>query len=287
MNSTQIAHTSLADGTVVPVLGQGSWHMGDERGREKAEIAALRCGIELGMTLIDTAEMYGEGRAESLIGKAIQGLRDSVFLVSKVYPHHAGGAALQRSCEASLRRLQVECLDLYLLHWPGSIPYEETIAGMEKLIAAGKIRRWGVSNLDMREMRRLQALAGSEQCMVNQLLYHLGSRGIEFDLLPWQRQRKMALMAYCPLAQAGRLRTQLLQDETVLSVAEELQATPLQVLLAWVIRDGDVIAIPKASSVAHVQENAAAAALTLNAQQRARLDNAFPPPHRATPLDIV
>lgn len=277
----------LADGTILPLLGQGTWHMGDDPGREKMEIATLRRGIELGMTVLDTAEMYGEGRAETLLGKAIAGLRNDVFLVSKVYPHNAGGVALQRSCEASLRRLRVECLDLYLLHWPGSIPYEETIAGMEKLIADGKIRRWGVSNLDIREMARLHALAGGEQAMVNQVLYHLGSRGIEYDLLPWQRRRGVALMAYCPLAQAGHLREDLLRHEAVLAVAEAHSATPMQVLLAWAIRDGDVIAIPKASTVAHVEENAAAAMLTLSPAERQQLDKAFPAPCRPTPLDIV
>lgn len=277
----------LADGTVLPLLGQGTWHMGDDPGREKKEIATLRRGIELGMTVLDTAEMYGEGRAETLLGKAIAGLRNDVFLVSKVYPHNAGGAALQRSCEASLRRLRVECLDLYLLHWPGSIPYEETISGMEKLIADGKIRRWGVSNLDVREMTRLHALAGGEKTMVNQVLYHLGSRGIEYDLLPWQRRHGIALMAYCPLAQAGHLREDLLRHKTVLAVAEAHSATPMQVLLAWVIRDGDVIAIPKASTVAHVEENAAAAMLTLSPAERRQLDQAFPAPCHSTPLDIV
>lgn len=277
----------LADGTPVPLLGQGTWRMGDDPAKEREEIATLRRGIELGMSLLDTAEMYGDGRAEVLVGKAIAGLRDAVFLVSKVLPHHAGGDALQRSCEASLRRLQVECLDLYLLHWPGSIPYAETVAGMEKLVAAGKIRRWGVSNLDAREMKRLYAVAGGEGCMVNQVLYHLGSRGIEYELWPWLARHGVALMAYCPLAQAGRLREDLLHHAAILAVAEALQATPMQVLLAWVMRSGNAMAIPKASSLAHVAENARAATLVLDAAQCALLDEAFPPPSRPVPLDIV
>lgn len=278
---------TLADHTVLPAIGQGSWYIGDKAENARVEITALRRGIELGMTLIDTAEMYGNGRSESLIGQAIKGLREDVFLVSKVYPHNAGGVALRRSCEASLKRLGVETLDLYLLHWPGQIPYEETVSGMETLIAEGKIRRWGVSNLDITEMKTLSHVPGGAQCAVNQVLYHLGSRGIEYDLLPWQRQHHLPTMAYCPLAQGGRLRQNLFQHPAVLAVAEELAATPAQVLLAWVIRSGDIIAIPKAGSIAHVEENARAMTLHLSTEHLQQLDRAFPEPRYPEPLDIM
>ena len=282
-----IKTVTLPDGTLVPALGQGTWYMGDDKHREQEEITTLQRGIELGLTLIDTAEMYGNGRSELLIGKAIKGLRDKLFLVSKVYPHNAGGHNLVNSCEASLKRLGTDCMDLYLLHWRGQIPYEETVRGMEALIQAGKIKRWGVSNLDEEDMQDLLSVRGGSKCAVNQVLYHLGSRGIEYELLPWQRQHGIPTMAYCPLAQAGALQGDLTADPAVQQVAQEHGVDPYQILLAWCIRHDDIIAIPKASSVAHVESNANAANIVLTAAQRDLLDQAFPAPDYPVPLDIV
>ncbi|WP_025700018.1 aldo/keto reductase [Paenibacillus durus] len=247
---------SLPDGATVPRIGQGTWNIGDNASRRKEEVEALRLGIELGMTLIDTAEMYGEGRSETVVGEAVQGIRDKVFLVSKVYPHNAGLKRIAKSCEDSLKRLRTDRLDLYLLHWRGRVPLEETVEGMERLVQQGKIARWGVSNFDTDDMEELFRLARGTHCATNQILYHLGSRGIEFDLLPWQRKRQMPIMAYSPLAQAGALRKGLIQNEAVKEIAAAHGATPLQILLAWCIRAGDAIAIPKASSREHVLQNA-------------------------------
>ncbi|MDF2937808.1 MAG: hypothetical protein K0Q90_3181 [Paenibacillaceae bacterium] len=277
----------LPDGTPLPQLGQGTWNMGDAAASRKEELETLRLGVELGMTLLDTAEMYRDGRSEELVGEAIKGIRDKVFLVSKVYPHNAGGARLVRSCEASLKRLGVEQLDLYLLHWRGSIPLEETVEGMEKLVRQGKIARWGVSNLDTADMRELLSLTGGIKCAVNQVLYHLGSRGIEHELLPFLEDRGIPVMAYCPLAQGGSLRKGLTAHPVVQAIAGRHQVTPLQVLLAWCIRSSNVLAIPKASSVKHVLENASAAALELLPEELAGLDQAFPAPGRKVPLDMV
>lgn len=271
----------------MPPLGQGTWHMGDHAPNEQEETAALRAGIEHGMALIDTAEMYGEGRAESLIGRAIRGLdRQQLYLVSKVYPHNAGGARLIAHCEASLARLGVDYLDLYLLHWRGSIPLQETIAGMEKLVQSGKIRRWGVSNFDIDDMEELFALPGGEKCAANQVLYHLGSRGIEYSLKPWMDAHGVPLMAYCPLAQAGSLRRGLVESEAVQAVAQKHGISGMQVLLGFVMAQPNTTAIPKSSQVAHTLENAAMQQIRLDAQDLAQLDAAFPPPTRKQPLDI-
>lgn len=278
---------TLSDGTVLPALGQGTWMIGDNPNKRKEEIETLRTGIELGMYVIDTAEMYGSGRSESLVGEAIADIRDEVFLVSKVYPHNAGLDRIAVSCEASLRRLGTDRLDLYLLHWRGSIPLEETIEGMERLVEQGKILRWGVSNFDTADMEELVSLTRGTHCVTNQVLYHLGSRGIEFDLLPWQRNMRMPIMAYCPLAQAGSLRRELVTHRAVLEVAERHGLTPFQLLLAWCIRDEGVMAIPKASSVEHVRLNAQAASVQLTQEDLQKLDEAFPPPTRKMYLDIV
>ncbi|MFC3748296.1 aldo/keto reductase [Paenibacillus sp. GCM10012306] len=277
----------LPDGASVPRIGQGTWNMGDTSSAREEEIATLRLGIELGLDLIDTAEMYGDGRSEEMISEAIKGIRDKVFLVSKVYPHNAGKERLARSCEESLKRLNTDHLDLYLLHWRGEIPLEETVEGMEALVAAGKIARWGVSNLDIEEMQELQRIAKGSHCMVNQVLYHLGSRGIENELLPWMNGHKIPLMAYSPLAQAGALRKGLVENEVVREIADHHQVTPLQVLLAWTIREDLVMAIPKASSRKHVLENAAAAKIKLNNDELLKLDYAFPQPSWKVPLDMV
>lgn len=278
---------ALPDGTRIPAIGQGTWYMGDDPARRATEVETLRTGAACGMTLIDTAEMYGEGAAETLVGAAIAPLeRDELFLVSKVYPHNAGRDRIFDSCRASLERLGVETLDLYLLHWRGDVPLAETVACMEQLQADELIRRWGVSNFDVADMEELMAVPGGDACAVNQVLYHLGSRGIEFDLLPWQDAHGIPVMAYCPLAQGGRLSAGLLRDEAVAAVASRHDATPAQVLLAFVIRSGTVVAIPKASTPAHARDNAAALELRLTDDDLALLDQRFPAPDRKMPLDM-
>ncbi|MGM3172631.1 aldo/keto reductase [Dickeya lacustris] len=277
----------FAHGTAVPAIGQGTWFMGESTHERHNEVSALQAGIDLGMTLIDTAEMYADGGAERVVGEAIRGRRDNVYLVSKVYPHNAGGARAIAACEASLKRLQTERIDLYLLHWRGGIPLPDTIAAMEALQQAGKIGQWGVSNLDVADMEELWGYRGASQCQTNQVLYHLGSRGIEYDLLPWCQQHNMPVMAYCPLAQAGQLRHDLMRHRNVVDIAQQLGVTPAQVLLAWVIRHPGVIAIPKASTLAHVRQNAAALQVTLSPEDIARLDNAYPAPRNKQPLDVV
>ncbi|MBW8269128.1 aldo/keto reductase [Caldovatus aquaticus] len=273
----------LPDGTEVPALGQGTWHMGERRADRRAEADALRLGLDLGLTLIDTAEMYGEGGAEEVVGEAIAGRpRESVFLVSKVYPHNATRRAMPAACERSLRRLRVETLDLYLLHWRGAAPLAETVAAFEALKRQGKIRRWGVSNLDVADLEELGAALA--RCATDQVLYNLSARGIEFDLLPFCRARGMPVMAYSPLGQGGRM----LRDRALAAVAARHGATPAQIALAWALRaPGGVIAIPKAADPAHVRENAAAAAIVLTPQDLAELDAAFPPPKRKRPLAML
>lgn len=274
-------HVSLPDGTTVPALGQGTWMMGEDRSNRSAEIAALREGITLGMTLIDTAEMYGDGESEALVGEAIAGLRDQVFLVSKAYPQNAGRARLSAACEASLKRLGTDRLDLYLLHWRGSVPLAETIEAMEALRDAGMIVRWGVSNLDTDDMEELVE-AGGEGCATDQILYNLTRRGPEHDLLPWLAARHMPIMAYSPVEQ-GRL----LGHRALATIAAARDATPAQLALAWTMRRDAVIAIPKAGSVAHVRDNRAALDLELDAETLAALDAAFPPPRARTPLAML
>ena len=255
----------------LPAVGQGTWYMGEDARQRKTEVAALRAGIELGLTLIDTAEMYADGGAEKVVGEALTGLREKVFLVSKVYPWNAGGQKAINACEASLRRLNTDYLDLYL----------------EKLIAQGKIRRWGVSNLDYADMQELWQLPGGNQCATNQVLYHLGSRGIEYDLLPWCQQQQMPVMAYSPLAQAGRLRNGLLKNAVVNEIAHAHNISAAQVLLAWVISHQGVMAIPKAATIAHVQQNAAVLEVELSSAELAMLDKAYPAPKGKTALDMV
>ncbi|MFI3357449.1 aldo/keto reductase [Klebsiella aerogenes] len=284
-----MAHTTLpfGDQPAVPVIGLGTWYMGEQPDSRKQEIAALQAGIDLGLTLIDTAEMYADGGAEEVVGEALRGRRDRVTLVSKVYPWNAGGQKMQVACEASLRRLQTDYLDMYLLHWRGKFPLQETVSALESLVRQGKIRRWGVSNLDIDDMQALWRVDGGQRCATNQVLYHLASRGIERQLLPWCQQQQMPVMAYCPLAQAGRLRQGLLNDPVVNEIADAHQATAAQILLAWAIGHPGVLAIPKAASIPHVEQNAGALAITLSADELARLDNAWPRPAKKTPLDMV
>lgn len=271
----------------LPAIGQGTWYMGEDPGRRKDEVAALRAGLDLGLRLIDTAEMYADGAAEEVVGEALAGRRDSAFLVSKVYPWNAAGKKAIAACEASLRRLKTDYLDLYLLHWTGDFSFADTVDAMETLIAQGKIRRWGVSNLDYDDMQALWQVAGGRQCATNQVLYHLASRGIEYDLLPWGQQQQMPVMAYSPLAQAGRLRGNLLSNPVVNDIARAHNASAAQILLAWVIRLPRVMAIPKAANVAHVEQNAAALEITLSADELKQLDKAYPAPKGKTALDMA
>lgn len=271
----------LPGGETVPALGQGSWMMGERADRREAETAALRAGVACGMTLIDTAEMYGDGAAETLIGDALHDVRDTLFLVSKAYPQNASRDRLTAACEASLARLRTDRLDLYLLHWRGSVPLAETVEAMERLKAAGKIRHWGVSNLDTQDMAELDA-AGGQGCATDQILYNLTRRGPEHDLLPWLDRHDIPVMAYSPVEQ-GRL----LADPALTRIAGDIGATPAQVAVAWVLQRPATIAIPKAASVAHVRENRAAADLLLSADDLAALDTAFPRPRLPQPLAML
>lgn len=273
----------LPDGTEVPALGQGTWHMGESRRSAAAEVAALKLGIELGMMLIDTAEMYGNGGAEEIVGKAIAGQRDKVFIVSKVYPHNASRAGVPAACERSLKRLGTDWIDLYLLHWPGSHPLHETVEAFAALHQAGKIRYWGVSNFDTHAMEELASLPSGGACATNQVLYNVERRGIEYDLLPWCWAHHMPVMAYSPVAQAGRL----LRSPALTAVAGRHNASPAQIMIAWTLRQGGVISIPKASEPAHVRENAAAGQLILDEADLREIDARHPPPQRKQSLGML
>jgi diketogulonate reductase-like aldo/keto reductase len=272
----------MPSGDLVPALGQGTWGMGEQRSARAQEIATLRAGIERGLVLIDTAEMYGEGRTETLVGEAIAGLRDEVFLVSKVYPHHASRKAMRSACVASLRRLGTDRLDLYLLHWAGGVPIAETVAAFEALQRDGLIRGWGVSNLDTDAMEELWAVSGGRAVQANQVLYNLTRRGIEWDLLPWQRKRGIPTMAYCPIEQ-GRL----LCDRKLADFARRHVMTPAQAALAWLLARDDVIAIPKTSRLERLEENLAATGHPLGVALLAELDGLFPPPSGPVPLEMI
>jgi diketogulonate reductase-like aldo/keto reductase len=271
----------LPDGTPIPALGQGTWHMGEDAARRAAEADALRLGLDLGMTLIDTAEMYAEGGAEEVVGDAIAGRRDQVFLVSKVYPHNASRRGAVAACERSLKRLRVEAIDLYLLHWRGSVPLAETVEAFEALKRAGKIRHWGVSNCDVDDLEELgPALAG---CAANQVLYSLEHRGIEFDLLPFCARHAMPVMAYSPVGQGGKL----LRHRALHDVAARHDATPAQIAIAWTLRHPHTISIPKASTPDHIRQNATTRDLHLSADDLATLDAAFTPPARKRGLAML
>ena len=278
---------TLANGAVVPALGLGTWYLGDHRNTRQQEIESLQKGVEAGMTLIDTAEMYGGGRSEDLVGEAIRGMdRAKLFLVSKVLPGNAGRKNMERSLDASLSRLGTDYLDLYLYHWRGSIPLRETVECLEALQKGGKIRAWGVSNFDIDDMEELFALPGGKNCQVNQVLYHTGSRGIEFSLLPWMEEHKVALMSYCSLAQAGSLRQGLFESPVLKKIAAKHGCSVTQVMLAWNIRNGQTIAIPRSGKAAHTLLNAGADAVILDAADHADIDRAFPKPTRKTWLDL-
>jgi diketogulonate reductase-like aldo/keto reductase len=280
--------TKLPAGEAVPVLGQGTWYLGEGRRPRAEEIAALRLGIDLGMFLIDTAEMYGAGAAEELVGEAIAGRRDEVFLVSKVLPSHATAVGTVAACDRSLERLRTDQIDLYLLHWRGPIALAETLAGFEALIRAGKIRYWSVSNFDVPDLEELwstkggHSIKGGREMATDQVLYNLMRRGIEWDLMPWCRERDIPIMAYSPIEQ-GRL----LDHPALHEVAARHGATPAQLALAWVLQHADVIAIPRSGRPEHVEENRAALDLRLTADDMAALDRAFPPPTGKRPLEMI
>ncbi|MFM9888199.1 MAG: aldo/keto reductase [Burkholderiales bacterium] len=273
---------TLPGGETIPRFGIGTWRMGERAGQRQTEIDAIRLAISLGVRLIDTAEMYGEGGAEEAIARAIDGMRDALFIVSKVYPHNASRKGTITACERSLKRLCTDRIDLYLLHWRGSYPLADTVGAFNQLRRDGKIRYWGVSNLDTGDMRELASIDGGDACVTNQVLYNLARRGPEFDLLPWQRARGITTMAYSPLDQARMLRHPVLA-----TVAKKHAASAAQVALAWLLRFEDVITIPKAVKPAHVRENFAAIGLELDAQDLRALDDAFPRPSKKTPLDML
>jgi diketogulonate reductase-like aldo/keto reductase len=269
------------DGAAVPALGQGTWHMGERGSDRRREADALRLGLDLGLTLIDTAEMYAEGGAEEVVAEAIAGRRDQAFVVSKVYPHNASRGKLPRALDASLRRLRVETIDLYLLHWRGSVPLAETVDAMERARAAGKIARWGVSNLDVDDLEELGPAL--KDCATDQVLWNLEARGVEFDLLPFCARHRMPVMAYSPIGQGGAL----LRHRALVEIAARHGATPAQVALAFVLAKPGVIAIPKAADPAHLRDNAKARDLTLTEQDFRALDAAFPPPKRKRSLAML
>lgn len=264
------------------MLGLGTWRMAEDPRRREDELAALRLGLDLGMTVVDTAEMYGDGAAEELVGEAIRGRRDEVFLVSKVLPSNASAAGTVRACERSLRRLGTDRLDLYLLHWRGTVGLDETLDGFARLVDRGKIRHWGVSNLDLDDMEELVGLPGGDAVATDQVLYNLSRRGIEFDLLAWCEHRRLPVMAYSPVEQG-----QLLSHPAVAAVAQRHDATTAQVALAWVLRHDSIVTVPKAATPAHVRENAGALDLKLTDDDLSELDWAFPPPSRPLPLQML
>jgi diketogulonate reductase-like aldo/keto reductase len=282
INEFAMRHVTLPNGRRVPALGLGTWHMGEDGRQRASEVNALRAGLDLGLTLIDTAEMYGDGGAEEVVGDAIERRRDQVVLVSKVYPHNASLKGTVAACERSLKRLKTDHLDLYLLHWRGSYALADTVAAFERLEKEGKIGGWGVSNFDVSDMAELRRVVSGSPCLTNQVLYHLGSRGIDWDLVPQTAAAGGTIMAYSPLGQGN-----ILDDAALAKIAAKHGVTPAAVALAWTLRHPQVIAIPKASTLAHVKANAAAADLVLDAADLTALDHAFPPPRKAMPLGML
>ena len=277
----------LPDRTRVPVLGQGTWRMGENKSAHENEVAALRLGIDLGMTLVDTAEMYGDGDAEKVVADAIEGQRERVFIVTKVYPHNASRSELPKACERSLKRLRIDTIDLYLLHWRGDVPLGETVEAFEKLRAAGKIERWGVSNFDVDDMKELFGIKSGGNCSANQVLYNLENREIEFDLLPLLTDHQSPItclvMAYSPVGH-GR---GLLENKALQRIAKRHDATSAQIALAWVLRQPGVIAIPKSSNEKHVRENARSTEIKMTKDDLAELDREFPPPETKQELPML
>jgi diketogulonate reductase-like aldo/keto reductase len=284
MQDKPIPTVTLPSGATVPALGQGTWNMGERASEAAREVDSLKAGIDLGMTLIDTAEMYADGGAEEIVGRAIEGRRDEVFLVSKVYPWNASRMGTREACERSLKRMGVDAIDLYLLHWRGEHPLADTVEAFETLVAAGKIGAWGVSNFDTNDMEDLAAVPEGKNVAANQILYNLSRRGPEYDLLPWCRARKIPTMAYSPIEQ-GRL----LRQPDLIRIAKAYQATPAQIALAFLLRQGDIIAIPKTSHRDRVRENRAAVDLigAVTQPDWQALDAAFPPPAKKRPLEMI
>jgi diketogulonate reductase-like aldo/keto reductase len=282
MSDTPLPRVILPDGESVPAFGLGTWHMGEDRRRAADEEAALKLGIELGMTLIDTAEMYGNGTAEEIVARAANGVRDRLFIVSKVLPHNASRNGVVEACERSLKRLKTDHIDLYLLHWRGSVPFAETLAGFAQLKRDGKIRHHGVSNFNTDDMQEWVGMAGGETVASNQILYNLGRRGPQYELIPWCRERAISIMAYTPLDQGRILGNRALQE-----VAARHGASAAQVALAWLLRQDGMIVIPKATTLEHVRDNRGALDLALDAGDLAALDRAFPPPRGRTALGML
>jgi diketogulonate reductase-like aldo/keto reductase len=281
-----IPTTLLPSGRHIPILGQGTWGMGEQPSKRAREVSALRAGLDEGLALIDTAEMYGEGGAEEVVGEAIEGRRQEVFLVSKVYPHNATRDGAIQACERTLRRLKTDYLDLYLLHWrEQEPPLEETFSAFRTLVQTGKIRDYGVSNFDVNDMEEAAELPGGDGIVTNQVLYNPRRRGIEFDLVPYCHRLEIPIMAYSPLEGSGAARRALLENGALKDVAARHDATTAQVALAWVLRSGDIVAIPKAATVEHLRENRAALGVELSKDDLADLDRAFPPPTRKVPLE--
>ena len=273
---------TLPDGTPVAALGLGTWYLGEDPGSADVQLDALRAGIDAGLTLVDTAEMYGDGAAEELVGRAVAGRRDEVCLVSKVLPHHATREGTVAACEQSLRRLGTDHLDLYLLHWRGRVPLEETVAGFEELVSRGLVRSWGVSNFDVADLDELVGVPGGDRVRTDQVLYNLARRGPEHDLVPWCRARRTPLMVYSPVDHGG-----LLAHPAVRELAADKGISPAQLAIAWVLRLPDVLAVAKASTRAHVLENRAALDVTFDDVELERLDRVFPPPTRKVPLEVL
>jgi len=273
----------LSDGEFVPALGQGTWRMGEDKSAHADEVAALRLGIDLGMTLIDTAEMYGEGGAEKVVADAIDGQRDRVFVVTKVYPHNASRTKLPKACERSLKRLRIEVIDLYLLHWRSNTPLAETVETFERLRSAGKIKRWGVSNFDLDDMKELLDIENGTACAANQVLYNLEHREIESGVLPWSQKNKIPIMAYSPVGHSRGL----LKNATLKKIAKRHDSTPGQIALAWVLRQPGVIAIPKAGNQAHVRDNAKSVEIRLSDEDSGAIDREFPPPTSKESLPML
>jgi len=278
---------TLRNGTKVPALGQGTWYLGESSLLRKREIEGIRKGIEAGMTLIDTAEMYGNGAAEDMLGEAISTVdRSKLYLVSKVLPTNAGGKRMRQALQNSLSRMGVKYLDLYLYHWRGSFKLSETVARLEELKAEGLIKAWGVSNFDIDDMEELWSVPGGKNCLVNQVLYHTGSRGIEYSLLPWMLEHDVALMSYCPLAQAGSLKRGIMQNQTLEELAKKYEVSVPEILLAWNIRNGHTIAIPRSSRPEHTLSNAHADSIELKEEDLLLIDKAYPAPDHKVYLDM-
>lgn len=282
-----VGATMMPSGTAMPVLGQGTWRMGEDRSQRKAEVDALRFGLDLGINLIDTAEMYGEGGAEEVVGEAITGRRSDVILVSKVYPHNATRRGAIEACGRSLRRLKTDYVDVYLLHWRGDVPLVETLEGFQQLKKDGSILEYGVSNFDVADMEEALSLPGGAEIATNQVLYNLMHRGIEWDLLEWSRDRRTPIMAYSPVGNNRAEQSKIFGNATIKTIALRYDASPAQIALAWLFREPDVVAIPKALQPEHIRENRAALDIELTDEDLQNLDQAFPPPKRKIALEMI